>query len=166
MPLVETGDESGTQNCNGRPAQRPPHVSHCGQSGAPCSEKQDAQDAVTDDVASFANVVVPNLEAFPVHADEMLQQRIEKAASITGRKHGAGFNGDEDEPKNRGDPGLQNVVAIGVQARGLLDAIVGRLAGDHDVVDVTLAESGTADADEARFLQEFRDGGAAAVAHA
>ncbi len=48
----------------------------------------------------------------------------------------------------------------------LLDAIVGSLAGDHYVVDVAFAESGAADAHEAGFLQEFGDGGAAAVAHA
>jgi len=68
------------------------------------------------------------------------------------RKQCAGFDGDENEPEDRSDPGFENGVAIGVQTRGLLDAIVGRLAGDHDIVDVTLAEPRAADADEARLL--------------
>ena len=123
-----------------------------------------------------------------------MQQGIENAAGIAGGKQRAGFDGDEDEPENRGDPGLENIVAIGVQEgdvpegfefpllakdarsgapnffldprRGLLDTIIGGLAGDHYVVDVALAESCAADADEARFLQEFGDGGATAVSHA
>src|ERR1700693_4019639 len=143
-----------------------------------------------------------------------MQQRIENAAGVLGREHGAGFNGNKDQPEDRGNPGLQKIALVGVQAAehrwreaarrtmrietaapkggvekesatpcleacpdtnleacpdtklALFDAIVGGLAGDHYVVDVALAESGAADADEARFLQEFGDGGAAAVSHA
>ena len=46
-----------------------------------------------------------------------------------------------------------------------LRRIVWRLARDHDIVDMALAQSGDADADEARLLQQFRNGGAAAVSH-
>src|ERR1700683_5175119 len=119
-----------------------------------------------------------------------MQKWIQNSAGVAGGEQRAGLDGDKNEPENRGDPGLENVVAVGVQEgrelsvppfaenekdgapsicfdwRGLLDAIVGGLAGDHYVVDVTLAESGAADADEARFLEEFGDGGATAVAHA
>ena len=47
----------------------------------------------------------------------------------------------------------------------LFDGIVRGLAGDHDVVDVALAEAGAADAHEPCFLQEFGNRAAAAVAH-
>src|SRR3981081_945015 len=49
--------------------------------------------------------------------------------------------------------------------RTLLDRIVGSLASDHDVVHVTLAQARSADAHEARLLQQFGDRGATAVAH-
>ena len=166
MPLVEAGYQSGPQNCGGCPARRPPHARHGGKGGAPCPEEQDAEDAVTGNVAPFSDVEVPNLEAIPVEANEIVQKRIENSAGVMRRKQSAGFDGDENKPQNRGNPGLQNVVTFGVQAQILLDAIVGSLACNHDVVDVALAESRAADADEARLLKEFGDGGAAAVTHA
>src|SRR5271157_6007381 len=48
----------------------------------------------------------------------------------------------------------------------LLDTIVGRLAGDDDVVDVTFAQSGAGDAHEMRLLLQLGDAAAAHVAHA
>src|SRR5580692_912707 len=120
-----------------------------------------------------------------------MQQRIENPAGVVGGEQGAEFDGDDDQPEDGGDPGLEYFVSIGPQAREpcpgcavpdsrgrlspqrrspaghrLLDTIVGGLAGDHYIVDVAFAESGAADAHEAGFLQEFGDGGAAAVAHA
>src|SRR5262249_20176497 len=47
-----------------------------------------------------------------------------------------------------------------------LDAVVRRLLGDDDVVDVALAEPAGGDADEARVLPQLLDGVAAGVAHA
>ncbi len=116
-------------------------------------------------MAGLADEEVPNLEPLPVHAEEKMQHGIKDAAGIAGGKQRRRFNGDEDEPENGGDPGLQDVVAIGVQAGNLLDAIVGGLAGNHYIVDVALAESSAADADEARFLQKIGNSGATAIAH-
>ena len=48
----------------------------------------------------------------------------------------------------------------------LFDRIIRRLAGDHDVVHVALAQAGSADAHEARLLLQLGNRGAAAVAHA
>ena len=166
VPFVETGDENGSKNCDRCPTRRPLRVVHRRQRRAPGAEEQNAQDGVADDVAGFADEEVPNFEMIPVHAKQKMQQRIENPAGVVRRKQGAGLDGDKNEPEDRGDPGLQNVVAIGVQAHTLLDAIIGGLAGDHYIVDVALAESGAADAYEACFMQEFGDSGASAVAHA
>jgi hypothetical protein len=95
-----------------------------------------------------------------------MQKRIENATSIVRRKQGTGFDGDHDEPEDRGDPRLQKVLPFGFQAYLLLDAIIGSLAGNHDVMNVALAQSGATDAHEASFLQQFGNGSAPAVAHA
>ena len=116
-------------------------------------------------MTALANVEVPVFKALPVQAEEKMQKRIENATRIVRRKQGAGFDRDHDEPQNRGGPRLQNAVPVGVQALGLLDAIVGSLACDHDIVDVALSQSGAADTHEARFLQQLGYGGAAAIAH-
>jgi hypothetical protein len=177
VPFVETGYDCSPKNRDGGPARRPLHIGHGRQSGAPGAEKQDAQNAVADDVAALANVKVPIFKALPVQAEEEMQQRIENATSIVRRKQGTGLDGDHDKPEDRSDPRLQEVVPIGVQAgvpppscaqpspQKLLDAIVGSLAGDHDVVNVALAQPGAADPHKASFLQQFSNGGAAAVAH-
>ena len=106
VPLVEAGYESGAQDRDVRPARRPFRIRHGGQGGAPRAEKQDAQDGVADDVACLADVEVPIVKAFPVHTKEEMQQGIEDAASIVGREQGAGFNGNDDQPEDRGDPGF------------------------------------------------------------
>jgi len=166
VPLIEAGHEGRHQYSDAGPSYGPQRISPRREGLAPSSKCQNTQDAVTYDVSAFANVEVPVLKAHPIQAEEVMQQRIEDPAGVAGREHGGGFNGNDDEPENRGDPRRQKIVPVGVQTRALLDGIVGSLAGDHDVVDVTLAESGAADAHEARFLQEFGDCRAAAVAHA
>src|SRR5580698_3158301 len=50
--------------------------------------------------------------------------------------------------------------------RPSLDRVVRGFARDHHVVDMTLAQTSGADADEASALLEFGDGLASAVAHA
>jgi hypothetical protein len=173
VPLVEAGYENCAQDRDVGPAQRPVHMARCGQGGAPRAEEQEAQDGVADDVACLANIEMPNMKAGQVQAEEEMQQWIENPASVAGGEQGGRFNGDDNEPEDCGDPRLQKIAPVGVQSGrapavvfGLLDAVVGSLAGDHDVVDVTFAESGATDAHEARLLQEFCDGRAAAVTHA
>ncbi len=186
VPLVEAGDESCAQNCDRCPAQRPPRAGHDGQRGTPGAEKKEAECGVTNDVTGLANVEVPVLEADPIHVKKEVQDGIENPAGVVGGKIGSGFDGDHNQPQNRGDPSLQNFVAIGIQEQEsgcarldrqllspselqrseLFDGIVWGLASDHDVVDMALAKSCAADAHKARFLQEFGNGGATAVAHA
>src|SRR5689334_14173998 len=49
---------------------------------------------------------------------------------------------------------------------GLFEAIVRSFLGDNDVVDVTLAESRSADADESRLALQVFNRRTAAIAHA
>lgn len=175
MPLVETGNECGSEKRDGCPTRGPFHVAHGRQSGAPGAEEQDAQNCITHNVAGLADVEVPMVKLLPVQSKEKMQKGIENPAGVMRGEQRAGFNGDDDQPQDRGDPGFQKFVAVVAQARSgswtkiatvLFDAIVGRLTGNHHIVDVALAKSGAADANEACFLQKFSDGGAAAVAHA
>jgi hypothetical protein len=166
VPFVEAGDECSSEDRDGGPAWNPFRAAHRGQGCAPGAEEQSAENCVSDDVAAFANVKVPGFETQAIDPEKKMQDGIKDAAGVVRRQQRARFDGDDDEPENRSDPRLENVVTVGVQMRGLLDAIIGSLAGDHDIVNVALAESGAADAHEARLLQQFGNGGATAVAHA
>ena len=106
MPLVEGGNESSAQERDGRPSRRPPHTGHRRQCGTPGAEEQDAQDGIPHDVAGLAYVKVPVFKALPIHAEKKVQDGVENEAGVMGRKECAGFDGDENKPENRRDPGL------------------------------------------------------------
>ena len=114
-----------------------------------------------------------------VDSEEEMDQGIKNAAGIVSGEIAGGLNGNDDQPQDCGDPGLQDLVSVRAQAgRGRsksppcrkkrdkdgaprvvsLDGIVGSLARDHDIVYVALAQSGAADADETRLLQQLGDG--------
>ncbi len=111
MPLVEAGYDCRSENRDHRPAQSPPNIVHCGQGRMPGAEKKNAQNAITDDVAGLANVEMPEFEARPIHAKKKMQDRIKDPAGVMRREPRGRFNGDHDEPQNRGDPCLQNVMS-------------------------------------------------------
>lgn len=166
MPFVEAGHERSSEDRDGGPTGNPFCAAHRRQCRAPGAEEQSAENGVADDVAALANVEVPGLEAQAIDAKKKVQDGIKNAAGVMRRQQGARFDGDDDEPKNGRDPRLENVVTVRVQMRGLLDAIIGSLAGDHDIVNVALAKSGATDAHEARFLEQFGNRSASAVPHA
>jgi hypothetical protein len=166
VPLIKAGHESRHQHRDAGPSHRPSRISRSREGFAPRTKRENAQDAVADHVSTFANVEVPNFETLPVHAKKIVEHWIEDPAGIAGGEQRGGLDGDDNQPQDRGDPGFEKIVPSGGQSRALLDGIVGSLAGDHNVMDVALAESSAADAHEARFLQKFADGSAAAVAHA
>lgn len=177
MPLVKTGYQRGSKHRDARPPRRPLWISECRQSFAPRAEQENAQQSVAEDVAALADVEMPVLEAIPVHPEEKMQYGIKDAAGVVSGEIRSRFNGNDDQPQHGGDPGLENMVTVGGQASAapaipefptllLLDRIIRSLAGDHDIVYVALAQAGAADAHEARFLQKFRNGGAATVPHA
>src|SRR5438876_5901402 len=64
-----------------------------------------------------------------------------------------------------GDAPRAPCTALFIQDSRLLQVIVRRLAGDDDVVNVALAQAGTADANEASLLLQFGNAGAADVTH-
>ena len=189
VPFVQASYQGCTEHRDVRPAKSPSCASCDGQRLTPGAEQQDTEQAVPEYVAAFANEEVPMLEMLPVQAEQEMQQRIENPAGVVSGERRTGLDGDDDQPQDRCDPGLENMMTVGSQAakpgcpgpdsrgrlsphrpchnhRVLLDRIVRGLAGNHHVVDMALAQAGAADAHEARLLQQFGNGRAAAVAHA
>ena len=91
-----------------RSSECPSLVGRSGQGLAPRAEQQDAQEAVTKHVSGLADQVVPGLEAGVIHSKEKVKNRVENLAGVVGRQVRAGFDGDDDQPQDRGDPRLQN----------------------------------------------------------
>ena len=86
-----------------------------------------------------------------------VQQRVENSAGVFGRGEVRGLTHDDAEPQDRRDPGLQQMLLGRVQARlsrPLLHRIIRRLASDHHIVHVALAQAGPADAHKSRLLQQ------------
>lgn len=169
VPLVQTGHQNGSQKRNAGPAPGPFGTINRGQGRSPGTKKKNTQDGVSDHMTTLANVEMPLVEPGPIQTKEVMQQGIENPAGVIRREQSARFNGNHNQPQDRGNPCLQNIVPVGVQAvRGpvLLNRIVGSLAGDHDIVHMALAQACAADADKSRLLQQLGDGRATAIAHA
>lgn len=101
MPFIEAGHQCSSQNRDVRPAHRPVRIqrsSRHGQGDAPRPEKENAQNAVANNVACFANVKVPVGEVEPVYPEQEVQHRIQNPAGILGGQQRARFNGDDDQP--------------------------------------------------------------------
>ena len=118
MPLVEAGDEGGSEEGDDRPTDGPSRVSQGRKGLSPGAEKEDAEQAVTEDVSALANVEVPGLEVRQVHAEEIMQQGEEDAAGGVGGEIFRRLNSDDDQPQDGGDPGFESFVAVGGQASG------------------------------------------------
>ena len=71
-------------------------------------------------MAAFTDVEMPVFEAGMAEAEEEMQYRIKDAARGVGGEIAGRFNGNHDQPENGGDPGLQDMVAVGAQAGGEL----------------------------------------------
>jgi hypothetical protein len=136
---------------------------------------------------------MPGFKLGVADSEQEMENRVKDAAGFVRREVACGFNGDHDEPQDGGDPSLENIASMRVQAvrwtsksppsrekrdkdrapkftrerlLPLFDGIVRGLTGNHDIVHVALAETGSADADETSFLQQFWNRRAATVAHA
>ena len=96
MPFVEASYQGRSKDSNACPAERPLRSSGRSQGAPKCPEQQNAKQAVTEDVSGLANVVMPDLECWMVHAEEEVQQRIQNPAGIGGRKIGRRFDRDDD----------------------------------------------------------------------
>ena len=112
MPLIETGDKRGSENGDVGPSQRPFWMAEGGQSLAPGAKQKNAEQTVSEDVASLANVEMPMVEAGRVEAEKVVQQWIQNAAGVVRRKDCAGLDGNDNQPQDRGDPGFQDLMTI------------------------------------------------------
>jgi hypothetical protein len=205
MPLIQTGNHGGPDDRDRCPTPAGFSRSKAWKCLAECAEQKNAQQSVAEDMSAFADEVVPGFEVCVVEAEQKVQERKQYAAGMRGRTQ-TRLEGDDDQPQDRGDPCLENLVTIGAQVgwqsmfppfaknakdgapslvrcppcrqkrdkgeatalivvRALFDRIIRRLTGDHDIVDMTFAQAGPADADEARFLQKFGDRCAPTIAH-
>lgn len=176
VPFIQARDQGGAHDCNGRPAWSPWAAIHAGKSFPPGTKQQDAEERVSEDVSALAQESMPRFEAGVVNPKQKVQHRVKEAAGVLRRQIGRRLDGDDDEPQDQGDPGLQNMVAgvfqlcresasgLNTGARRprdsrraagatLFDGIVGSFARDHDVVYVALTQAGPADAYESRLLQ-------------
>lgn len=140
-------------------------------------------------MARLSQEMVPWFKIGVADPEKEMEDRVENAAGFMGGEIGCGFNRDNNQPENGRDPGLQDFALVEIQDRErtsecsfcrkkrdkraamlficlLFDGIVGGLAGNHNVVHVTLAQAGVTDAHEPRLLQQFRNGGAPTIAHA
>lgn len=130
---------------------------------------------------------MPGFKCGVIDAEQKMQQRIKEAAGLLRGEIRRRFDRDNDQPQDQRDPGFQCIVATGFQfvqrapasrtkslqeirkreaEAELFNGIVRGFARNHDIVNVALAQSGAADANETRFLQQFWNRGATAVPHA
>src|SRR5579864_4891384 len=122
---------------------------------------------------------MPCQEAERVQPEQEMKKRVKQPASILSREHGRRLDGDDSEPHYRGEPcspdarsgcsgSAQRASAptVAATAARLFERIIGSLARDDDVVHVALAETRPADSHKTRFLLQFRNRRASAVAHA
>src|SRR6266849_4611403 len=99
--------------------------------------------------------------------EQARQQRIQYAAGTLGRKEIGGLKCYETDPDDRWPPGAQKVGTRRSQSfSSLLRRVIRGFARDHDVVHVAFAQTGGADAHEARLLLQFSHRLAPAISHA
>src|SRR5713101_666782 len=79
---------------------------------------------------------------------------------------GGNHEGRRRKTARSSTPVLGDSSGVPAYSTRLLQRIIGRLARDHHIVHMTFAEAGHADPNEARLLQQLRNGSAAAVSHA
>ena len=105
-----------------------------------------------------------------------MEERIEQATGVLSGKQVCRLDSDNAQPNQSRNPCTPKRLAIGnhrgttpivyTGADVLLERIVGGFAGDDYVMHVALAQPCATDPHEARLLQQFRNGGRAAISHA
>lgn len=114
MPFVEAGNQQSAEHCKRSPPKAPPARCHR-QSLSPGAKKEEAQQRVTDHMAGFAEQVMPRLKLSRPHTEQEMKNRVKDVASVLSGEVGGGFNGDDDQPQNGGDPDFQEFALMGVQ---------------------------------------------------
>ena len=116
MPFIEAGDQESPEHCEACPTNGP-LARLRRQSFSPGAEQEETQQGVTDDVTGLAQKVMPGLEMGRVDAEEEMKNRIQNMAGVLSGEVGRGFNGDDDQPEDSGDPRLEKVLPVGAQDR-------------------------------------------------
>ena len=66
-------------------------------------------------MTGLAQKVMPGFEMGLVYAEEKMKNRVQDMAGVLSGEIGRGFNGDDDQPEDGGDPSLKKVLPVGVQ---------------------------------------------------
>jgi len=116
MPFVEAGDQESPEHCEACPTNGP-LARLRRQSFSPGAEQEETQQGVTDDVAGLAQKVMPGLEVGRVDAEEEMKNWIQDMAGVLSGEVGRGFDSNDDQPEDSGDPCLEKVLPVGAQDR-------------------------------------------------
>lgn len=116
MPLICACHQGCPQYGNVRPALCPARIARRWQRLSPRAEQKYAQQAVAKNVPTLAEVEVQVLESRVINFEKEMQQRIQDTARIVRRKPRGGFNRNDDQPQDCGDPRFQNLMTIVAQS--------------------------------------------------
>jgi len=116
VPLVEAGDEESPEHGEACPARGPPARLHR-QGFSPGAEQEETQHGITNDVTGLAQNVMPWFEMGLVYAEEEMKNRVQDVAGVLAGEVGRGFNTNNDQPENGGDPRFNKVLPVGAQDR-------------------------------------------------
>jgi len=116
VPFVQAGDQQSPEHREACPTNGP--LARFGRQGfSPGAEQEETQQGITDDVTGLAENVMPGFEMALVYAEEEMKNRVENMTGVLAGEVGRGFNGDDDQPENGGDPRFNKVLPVGAQDR-------------------------------------------------
>src|SRR5207248_3351102 len=84
---------------------------------SPGAEQEETQHGITNDVTGLAQNVMPGFEMGLVYAEEEMKNRVQDVAGVLAGEVGRGFNTNNDQPENGGDPRFNEVLLGGAQDR-------------------------------------------------
>ena len=114
VPFVQAGDQQSPDHGEACPTKGP-LARFRGQSFSPGAEQEKTQQGITDDVTGLAQKVMPGLEMGRVDAEEEMKNRIQDMAGVLSGEVSRGFNRDNNQPEDSGDPRLEKVLPVGAQ---------------------------------------------------
>lgn len=109
MPLIEAGHERSHRQRDSSPYDRPARTVPQRNGGPPGTKKQDAQDGITNNVASFSDQEVPSQESDRVQTEKEVENRIQDPAGVLRGKRSGGFNRDYSQPDEGWYPSLPEI---------------------------------------------------------